>query len=63
MVIKYKCKKCNIEKEVIFENGVKPEAPFCENCKEKMKRLFSQVEVGDVISDMMIHYGQSAIYS
>lgn len=63
MVIKYKCKKCNIEKEVTFENGVKPAAPICENCKEKMKRLFSQVEVGDVISDMMIHYGQSAIYS
>lgn len=59
----FKCNECNKEKVISFESGKKPECPICEKCNKPMKRQFKNVEIGDVVDDMMIHYGQSTLYS
>lgn len=60
---KFKCPKCGKVVDVSFETGEKPVAPTCDDCKETMKRQFTNIEVGDVVDDMMMHFGHTMLYS
>jgi|LAHS01.1.fsa_nt_gb protein-arginine kinase activator protein McsA len=57
----YVCPKCNKTIEQTFEVG-KSTSPICPDCKIEMKRQFKNINLSDVVSDEMLHYGQTFLY-
>lgn len=58
----FTCPKCNNKKMVSFKTGTKPETPICEDCNEPMKRVYTNIEMGDVIDDESLAISRMMTY-
>lgn len=58
----FKCPKCGQELQIKFKAG-KSIKPICEKCNEETYRIFKNIELNDVVSDDMLHIGQTMLYT
>ena len=58
----YTCPKCGKTKTINFKAGNKPEPPICEDCKETMNRIYTNIEIGDVIDDESLAISRMMTY-
>ena len=60
---KFICPKCNKTEVIKFNIGEAPQAPKCSECSIEMIREYKKIDLGDIVSDDMLHLGQKMLYS
>lgn len=58
----FKCPNCGQSYKIQFKAG-SPSKKICENCGTETVRDFKHIELNDVVSDDMLHIGQTMLYT